>query len=394
MDVAIDLIKPSPYQPRLSFNLEDLKGSIIRDGILVPLTLRQKDDYYELIDGERRLRLAKELGYKTIRCEIIEADDETADRMIWKVNTLRKDYEPKEKALHYQMHQGQGMSLRGIARDHDDEHNNVLALLNVLKLPEKYQNEVWDSDGRLSVAHIRELDFQFNQGGAAAPVISNLDIAIERKLNSREFHDFLHPQRAKTQTQRVEAAQQAAAEFEPELKRLETPEDYERAAEALKREAQRQREEAMTPEEIAALEAEKNARAEAQAAAKARREEEKRQQKAEEERRRQEQAERKARAELRGNKAFVQEALKTLPQEERLELLDLTPMPEKPKEPKALSEQFQEVIREASQLVTRIEKLRAAPGFQALNLKPFALDLYMLADAFTELSEKVGGSHE
>lgn len=42
-DVDIDLIKPSPYQPRLDFDLEDLKGSILKDGIASPLVVRQID---------------------------------------------------------------------------------------------------------------------------------------------------------------------------------------------------------------------------------------------------------------------------------------------------------------------------------------------------------------
>ena len=45
MNVPLDQIKPSPYQPRLTFNLEDLKGSVMKDGILVPLTVRKQNDY-------------------------------------------------------------------------------------------------------------------------------------------------------------------------------------------------------------------------------------------------------------------------------------------------------------------------------------------------------------
>jgi len=208
--------------------------------------------------------------------------------------------------------------------------------------------------------------------------------------------ETLKPRVEEIEKARVEAARKA---LEAQAEKIgaaapilmETPEDLEKAAEALKKEAQRQREEAMTPEERAALEAEQKAKAEAQATAKAQREEEKRQQKAEEEQHRQERADRKARAELKGDKTFVQEALRAMPQEERIEILGLVPSPTKPKEPKSLNDQFQEVIKEASQLVTRIEKLRAEPRFHELDLKPFALDVYMLADAFTEFAQQIGG---
>lgn len=149
----------------------------------------------------------------------------------------------------------------------------------------------------------------------------------------------------------------------------------------------------MSPEEKAALEAEKKARAEDQAAVKTRKEEEKRQQKAEQDQRRQERAEVRARAELKGDKGFVKEALRAMPQEERLEILDLAPTGEKVRQPKSLSELFQEVTKEASQLLTKLEKLQADPGFQELDLGPFALDLSMLADGFRELSEQAGERH-
>jgi ParB family chromosome partitioning protein len=53
MEVPIERIRPSPYQPRLSFEIEDLKEEIRRDGLLSPLIVRQIDGYYELIDGEK-----------------------------------------------------------------------------------------------------------------------------------------------------------------------------------------------------------------------------------------------------------------------------------------------------------------------------------------------------
>jgi len=389
MDIDIELIKPSPYQPRLDFDLEDLRGSVIKDGILVPLTVRQKDDYYELIDGERRLKLAKELGYKTVVCEEVKADNDTADRMVWKVNTLRRDYKPKEKALHYERHQSQGMSLRGIARDHDDDPNNVLALLNVLKLPERYQDEVWA--GCLSVGHIRKLEFQFAEGVAMATILSNLDIAIERRLSVQEFDDFLHPQRAKTQAQRIEAAQKAAKNLIAEPVKLETPEDYEKAAQALQEEAKRRAEEAMTPEEKVALEAEKKARAEAQALAKAEREEEKRQRRAEEERRRQERSEKKARAELKGDKTFVQEALKAMPEEEVVEMLDMVPIPGKAKKAKSLEEEFDQIMKMASKVVDNLDKLKREGKLEQLNLKRFSITLRILADSLDDFAKLAEG---
>ena len=270
MDIPVDNIKPSPYQPRITFDLEDIKGSILRDGILVPLTVREKKGYYELVDGERRLRVSKELGYTTIPCNIIDVDDETARRMVWKVNTLRKDYKPKEKAGYFKKLQDDGMSLRGIARECDYDVMAVVAHLNVLRLPEKFQNLVWD-DGRLSVSHIQELNSLFNGVVDTTSIIKKLDLVLDRKLTSKELREVLRPELAEIEEQRVEAAQKAIETIVPEIKEPQSPEELRKAAEALRREAKRKEEAEKTSEQRAAEKAEKE-RIEREAAEKKQRE--------------------------------------------------------------------------------------------------------------------------
>lgn len=395
MDVAIDLVKPSPYQPRLSFQVDDLKEEIERDGLLSALVVRKRDEYYELLDGERRLRALKQLGWKRVPIDVRDVDDTVARRSVFKLNSIRENYTTEEKARYFKkLHDEEGLKFYEIGKELNIDDNWILAHLNVFELPEGLQKAVWVNAKGASIAHIQDLE----------PVIgANIDEAtkilredIERGLTRDEARKVLRPQLEEIEKARVEAAQKALTEklgVRTPIQ-LRTPQDYDKAAEALKREAQRQREEAMTSEEKAAQEAERKAKLEAQAAAKAQREEEKRQQKAEEERRRQERAEKQARAELKGDKTFIHDALKALSQEERLEILGMAPVPEKPKEPKVLREQFQEVIKDASQLVNKIERLRENPGFHELDLKAFALDLYMLVDAFTELTQQIGGGHE
>ena len=243
IEIPLDQIKPSPYQPRLAFNLEDIRGSIQRDGILVPLTVRKKDGYYELIDGERRVRLAKELGYKIVPCTVVDIDDDTARRMVWKVNTLRQEYTPKEKAYYFKKLQEEyGMSLRGIARECDYDHHTVLAHLNILKLPEKYRELVWS--GPLSVSHIQELESLFDESGVATPrVIQWLDQIIERKLTHSELREVIRPELREIERQRIEAAKEVVKEIAPVRRKiaLETPEQLEEAAKALRREAKRRK---------------------------------------------------------------------------------------------------------------------------------------------------------
>ena len=211
IDASVDQIKPSPYQPRLTFDLEDIRGSIQRDGILVALTVRRKNGYYELVDGERRLRLAKELGYKTLPCDVIDIDDDTARRMVWNVNTLRKDYEPKEKALFFKtMQEKYGMSLRGIAREYDTDPQWVLTYLNVFKLPDEYQQMVWD--GVIPVRNIRELEQLFSDVERSTPeknpeLFELLDrSAKERYFGAEQIRESLKPYLARLRGEQVEKA--------------------------------------------------------------------------------------------------------------------------------------------------------------------------------------------
>jgi len=394
MDVNIDQIKPSPYQPRLVFAVEDLKEEIQGDGLLSALVVRKQDQHYQLLDGERRLRALKELGWKTVPVDIRDVDDVTAKRSVFKLNLIRQNYTTEEKARYFKKLADEGMKPYQIAMDLNIDDQWVRAHLNVFQFPEDIRQAVWAE--QLPISTIREMDPVIGANIQEATAIARE--ALTRKLTRDQTRELLRPRVEEIERARVEAARQALeAEAEKVGARapipLETPEDYEKAAEALRKEAKRRAEEAMTPEEKAALEAAKTAEAEARVVAKAKREEERKQQQADQEAQRQRKAEQRARAELKGDKAFIQEALRAMPQEDRVEVLDMAPIAEKPKQPKSLAEQFEDVIREASQLANKIERLKGDPGFAQLDLSSFALELHLLADAFGELSALVGGRH-
>ena len=73
--IEVDKIVPNRNQPRQEFNTEklnDLVKSIKSVGILQPLTVREtKDQYFELVAGERRLRAAKIVGLKAVPAYIL-----------------------------------------------------------------------------------------------------------------------------------------------------------------------------------------------------------------------------------------------------------------------------------------------------------------------------------
>lgn len=257
MEVPIESIHPSPYQPRLTFNIDDLKEEIERDGLLSALVVRRRDDHYELLDGERRLRVLKELGWTTIPVDVRDVDDRTAMRSVFKLNIVRENYTTEEKAKYFKKLADEGMTFYQIGKELNVDDNWILAHLNVFRFPEDIQKAVWANAKGASIAHIQDLE----------PVISaNTDEAtkilregIERGLTRDEARKTLRPYLEETEKTRIEAAQKALTEKvgvrTPIL--LETPEDYEKAATALRAEAKKRKMEALTPEERVALEAQK-----------------------------------------------------------------------------------------------------------------------------------------
>ena len=255
LEIPLDQIKPSPYQPRLTFSLEDIRGSIQRDGILVPLTVRKKEGYYELIDGERRVRLAKELGYKTVPVTVIDVDDETARRMVWKVNTLRQEYTPKEKAYYFRKIQEEyGMSLRGMAAEYGIDRHTIKAYLNTFRIPDEYQQMVWDRV--IPIGVVKELEVLFHSGvyppsGTLTPetapeIFEILDRAAREKyFGQKEAQETIRPYLKRLREEQIEKAKTVIEEVEPELKVPETAEEFEEAAKILKRKAR----ELKTPEQ-------------------------------------------------------------------------------------------------------------------------------------------------
>ena len=98
LQIKTDDIRPNRSQPRAEFDqngLIRLADSIRRYGIIQPLTVRraESDDIYryELIAGERRLRAARSLGYLTVPCIIVEADEKLSAEMAIIENLLRED---------------------------------------------------------------------------------------------------------------------------------------------------------------------------------------------------------------------------------------------------------------------------------------------------------------
>ncbi|MDG2835039.1 ParB/RepB/Spo0J family partition protein, partial [Vibrio parahaemolyticus] len=104
VELNIEKIRAKKDQPRKSFDkesLENLADSIKENGVLQPLIVTKKGEYYEIVAGERRYRASKIANLKTLPCIIKDIDDVTASKIALIENIQREDLNPIEEAYGY-----------------------------------------------------------------------------------------------------------------------------------------------------------------------------------------------------------------------------------------------------------------------------------------------------
>lgn len=104
INVRIDEIVPNRFQPRLTFNEEELKElseSIKMHGVIQPLVLRRLGDKFEIIAGERRYKASQMAGLSTVPAIIVEMDDRQSAEVALVENLQRKDLTAIEEAQSY-----------------------------------------------------------------------------------------------------------------------------------------------------------------------------------------------------------------------------------------------------------------------------------------------------
>ncbi|ARK32919.1 ParB/RepB/Spo0J family partition protein [Halalkalibacter krulwichiae] len=188
--VAINELRPNPYQPRKTFTEEaisELAESIEEHGILQPIIARRSIKGYEIVVGERRFRAAQLAGLKEVPVVIKELDEQKMMELALIENIQREDLNPIEEAIAYQklmdhlsVTQEQLAERVGKSRPHIANH------LRLLNLPEVVQQFI--SDGNLSMGHGRALLGLKNKEKLAVLI----EKIIKEKLSVREVEELVN----------------------------------------------------------------------------------------------------------------------------------------------------------------------------------------------------------
>jgi ParB family chromosome partitioning protein len=159
--IAVDLISPNPFQPRTNFDvaaLEELKKSILINGLIQPITVRRiQGNRYQLISGERRLRAFKDIGYKEIPAYIIKVDsDEILLALALIENIQREHLNPIEVAKAYKrLMEECHLTQEEIAEKVGKDRTTIANTIRLLKLPERIQDALVKEE--ISMGHARAL---------------------------------------------------------------------------------------------------------------------------------------------------------------------------------------------------------------------------------------------
>jgi ParB family transcriptional regulator, chromosome partitioning protein len=157
--IDIDLIEPSPYQPRTRFReeaLDELARSIRSSGIIQPLVVRPLGNRYQLIAGERRWRAAQRAGLTKVSAIVRSVPDALALEMTLVENIQREDLNAIEAARAFErlMHEFQ-LTQETVAERTGKDRATVANAIRLLKLEPTIQD--WIEEGKLTAGHGRAL---------------------------------------------------------------------------------------------------------------------------------------------------------------------------------------------------------------------------------------------
>ena len=189
VSVKISKVEPNREQPRKQFDedaLLELSESIKQFGVLQPLLVLNKNDYYEIIAGERRWRAAKIAGMKEIPVIIKDYSEQEIVEISLIENIQREDLNPIEEAMAYKrlledFHLKQDEIAEKVAKSRTAVTNS----LRLLKLDEKVQEMLVDE--MLTTGHARALL-------AITDTREQLELAnriFEEKLSVRETEKLI-----------------------------------------------------------------------------------------------------------------------------------------------------------------------------------------------------------
>ena len=187
--ILIEEIVPNPFQPRMEFKQDEIKElakSIKSYGIIQPIIVRKKNDIYEIVAGERRLRACKYLGMKEISAIIKDVDDLEIAEIAIVENLQRKDLNFIEEAKAYQrLIKEFSITQQELAERLGKGQSTIANKLRLLNIPTEVCNQL--NFEEITERHARAL-LKLDDEKSQLKVISQIK---ERNLNVKETEKLI-----------------------------------------------------------------------------------------------------------------------------------------------------------------------------------------------------------
>jgi len=146
IQIAIHAIRPNRNQPRMEFNHEsliELSESIKENGLIHPIIVREIEDGYEIIAGERRFRACMLAGFEWITAIVSDSDELKATEIALVENIQREDLTAVEEAKAYRkLLDEYGMTQESMAKRVGKSQSSIANKLRLLNLSTEIQNAV------------------------------------------------------------------------------------------------------------------------------------------------------------------------------------------------------------------------------------------------------------
>lgn len=141
--ITVEKIKPNSYNPNVVEEpiMAKLRQEIGQKGLCAPIIVRGGGDAYEIVDGEHRWRICRELGWKEVPCIIQDYDNKEAKIKTLQLNYMRGAAVPI-KLAHLIHDLSKEIKLEDLAKKLPYETPQMLDNLELLKLPDDFGKDI------------------------------------------------------------------------------------------------------------------------------------------------------------------------------------------------------------------------------------------------------------
>ena len=220
--VKLTKVEPNREQPRKVFDeesLQELAESIKQFGVLQPLLVQKKEDYYEIIAGERRWRASKLAGLKEVPVIVKEFTEQEAVEISLIENIQREDLNPIEEAMAYKrLMEEFHLKQDAIAERVSKSRTAVTNSMRLLKLDDRVQQMLIDE--MISTGHARALLALESKDAQAEAAVKVFDEKLSVRETERLVKELLNPVQKKEEKPKNQAEELVYKNLEEKIKQI------------------------------------------------------------------------------------------------------------------------------------------------------------------------------